>query len=96
MLICGCVCTATTLFQYANGICCYCFSNVTDTALKSVHVHIQFLIDLSNHIKYAKTTHLINENRKLGSVAGPVIQANGRLTFEDYLRPGGLLYFTTQ
>ena len=83
MLICGCVCTATTLFQYANGICCYCFSNVTDTALKSVHVHIQFLIDLSNHIKYAKTTHLINENRKLGSVAGPVIQANGRLTFED-------------
>ena len=34
--------------------------------------------------------------RKLGSVAGPVIQANGRLTFEDDLRSGGLLYFTTQ
>ena len=33
---------------------------------------------------------------KLGSVAGPVIQANGRLTFEDDLRTGGLLYFTTQ
>ena len=33
---------------------------------------------------------------KLGSVAGPVIQANGRLTFEDDLRSGGLLYFTTQ
>ena len=32
---------------------------------------------------------------KLGSVAGPVIQANGRLTFEDDLRSGGLLYFTT-
>ena len=30
MLIRGCVCTATTLFQYANGICYYCFSNVTD------------------------------------------------------------------
>ena len=29
--------------------------------------------------------------RKLGSVAGPVIQANGRLTFEDDLRSGGLL-----
>ena len=25
----------------------------------------------------------------------PVIQANGRLTFEDDLRSGGLLYFTT-
>ena len=30
---------------------------------------------------------------KLGSVAGPVIQANGRLTFEDDLRLGGLLCF---
>ena len=27
---------------------------------------------------------------------GPVIQANGRLTFEDDLRSGGLLCFTTQ
>ena len=32
----------------------------------------------------------------LESVAGPVIQANGRLTFEDDLGSGGLLYFTTQ
>ena len=30
---------------------------------------------------------------KLGSVAGTVIQANGRLTFEDDLRSGGLLCF---
>ena len=28
-----------------------------------------------------------------GSVAGPVIQANGRLTFEDDLMSGGLLCF---
>ena len=28
-----------------------------------------------------------------GSFAGPVIQENGRLTFEDDLRPGGLLCF---
>ena len=28
---------------------------------------------------------------KLGSVAGPVIKANGRLTFEDDMRSGGLL-----
>ena len=34
--------------------------------------------------------------QSLGSVAGPVIQANGRLTFEDDVRSGGLLYFTTQ
>ena len=33
---------------------------------------------------------------KLGSVVGPVIQANERLTFEDDLRSGGLLCFTTQ
>ena len=31
----------------------------------------------------------------LGSVAGAVIQTNVRLTFEDDLRSGGLLYFTT-
>ena len=37
-----------------------------------------------------------NFNFHLGSVAGPVIQANGRLTFEDDLRSGGLLGFTTQ
>ena len=30
---------------------------------------------------------------KLGSVAVPVIQANGRLIFEDDLRSGGLLCF---
>ena len=30
---------------------------------------------------------------QLGSVVGPVIQANGRLTFEDDLRSGGLLCF---
>ena len=29
-------------------------------------------------------------------LSGPVIQANRRLTFEDYLRSGGLLCFTTQ
>ena len=29
---------------------------------------------------------------KLGSVVGPVIQVNGRLSFEDNLRSGGLLY----
>ena len=33
---------------------------------------------------------------QLGSVAGLVIQANGRLIFEDDLRSGCLLYFTTQ
>ena len=32
---------------------------------------------------------------QLGPVVGPVIQADGRLTFEDELRSGGLLYLTT-
>ena len=35
----------------------------------------------------------IISTQKLGSLAGPVIQANGRLTFEDDLRSGGLLCF---
>ena len=35
--------------------------------------------------------HLL-QNFVLESVAGPVIQANGRLTFEDDLRSGGLFY----
>ena len=41
-------------------------------------------------------TKKVDEDRQvleLGSVAGPVIQANGRLTFEDDLRSGGLLCF---
>ena len=40
--------------------------------------------------------HSITTWKQLGSVAGPVIQANGRMTFEDDLRSGGLLCFTTQ
>ena len=35
---------------------------------------------------------IVNWMRLLGSVAGPVIQANGRLSFEDDLRSGGLFY----
>ena len=35
---------------------------------------------------------LLNSFTKLGSVVGPVIQVNGRLSFEDDLRSGGLLY----
>ena len=36
------------------------------------------------------------ELNQLGSVAGPVIQANGRLSFDDDLRSGGLLYCVSQ
>ena len=35
----------------------------------------------------------ININYQMGPLCGPVIQANGRLTFEDDLRSGGLLCF---
>ena len=37
-----------------------------------------------------------NCHLKLGPVAGPVIQANGRMTFEDDLKLGGLPFFTAQ
>ena len=54
-------------------------------------------------LSLTKTTQIVyitvvrrSKNAKLGSVAGPVIQANGKLTFEDDLRSGGLLYFTSQ
>ena len=35
----------------------------------------------------------INRCKKPGSIAGTVIRTNGRLTFEDDLRSGGLLSF---
>ena len=45
--------------------------------------------------------HTIKERKKLlnikaGFACMHVIRANGRLTFEDDLRSGHLLYFTTQ
>ena len=33
---------------------------------------------------------------KMGYFAGPIIQANGRLKFEDDLRSGGLFYCASQ
>jgi hypothetical protein len=37
-----------------------------------------------------------DRDTKLGSVAGPVIKANGRLSFEDDLRSGSLIYCVSQ
>ena len=51
---------------------------------------------MSSIIKSGKTFALYFPLRKLGSVVGPVIQANERLTLQDDLRSGGLLFFTTQ
>ena len=42
---------------------------------------------------FKKFLQVMTVRQELGSVAGPVIQANGRLTFEDDLRSGGLLCF---
>ena len=39
---------------------------------------------------------IIGASKKLRSVAGPVNQANGRLSFEDDLKSGGLLYCVSQ
>ena len=52
---------------------------------------ISFLPILSSKIKVMDKI-----SQKLGSVTSPVIQANGRLTFEDDLRSGGLLYCVSQ
>ena len=42
--------------------------------------------------KKHSNTFVLSWFHKLGSVAGPVIQANGRLEFEDGLRTGVLLH----
>ena len=53
------------------------------------------LLDSKYHGR-GQTHSFIKVVLKLGSVAGPVIQANGRLTFEVDLRSGGPLCFTTE
>ena len=57
---------------------------------KFVQLFFKTIEKIENNIIYVENTE------QLGFVAGPVIQANGRLIFEDDLRSGGLLYFTTQ
>ena len=57
------------------------FNSASVEIKKSADVLSQMIIILKNNLE---------------SVTGPVIQANGRLTFEDDLGSGGLLYFTTQ
>ena len=57
------------------------------------------IINFLKRFKFTKLTWIfknvsIDVSSKLGSVAGPVIQTNGRLTFEDNLRSGGLLTYT--
>ena len=47
-------------------------------------------------VRFSNPSGLLVIEINLGSVAGPVIQANWRLIFEDDLRLGGLLCFTTQ
>ena len=44
------------------------------------------------HASYIKLASVVkfSSQFELGSVAGPLIQANGRLTFKDDLRSGGL------
>ena len=57
---------------------------------KFVQLFFKRFEKIENNIIYVENTE------QLGSVAGPVIQPNGRLIFEDDLRSGGLLCFTTQ
>ena len=66
-------------------------------------LHTCFLVKKCGRMNDSTMTFCLSKSEscitllsELGSVAGPVIQANGRLTFEDDLRSGGLLFFTTQ
>ena len=60
----------------------------------SIQQRLDQYLGLSAYIEFEIPQQAI-QIWKLGSVAGPVIQANGRLIFEDNLSSGGLLYFTT-
>ena len=54
------------------------------------------VFNFDNSIPKVTCIHVILCNENEGSVAGPVIQANGRLSFEDDLRSEGLLYCVSQ
>ena len=54
-------------------------------------IKIRFRMELVHNKKHSNTL-VSSWFYKLGSVAGPVIQANGRLEFEDGLRTGVLLH----
>ena len=60
-----------------------------------------FLVGIVNTIiiiflSFSVSVSFMDTSLELGSVAGPIIQANGRLIFKDVLRSGGLICFTTQ
>ena len=65
--------------------------NISTTNLYSAHFTL--FTHASNLYSF---TYISLLDSKLGSVAGPVIQANGRLSFEDDLRSGGLPYCVSQ
>ena len=64
------------------------FIGVTKPFLVEI-VNIIIIIFLSFYVSVS----FMDASLELGSVAGPIFQANGRLTFEDDLRSGGLLCF---
>ena len=54
-------------------------------------------LEVSPHCSANTVSPFLSDNSwELGSAAGPVIQANRRLSFEDDLRSGGLLYCVLQ
>ena len=55
-----------------------------------------FLLFRPKMVEFHPYSIFYKSAKELGSVAGPVIQANGRLSFEDDLRSGGLLYCVSQ
>ena len=63
---------------------------------KPFPVKIVNIIIVIIFLSFNVSVSFMDASLELGSVAGPIFQANGRLTFEDDLRSGGLLCFTTQ
>ena len=64
------------------------FIGVTKPFLVKI-VNIIIIIFLSFYVSVS----FMDASLELGSVAGPVVHAHGRLTFEDDLMSGGLLCF---
>ena len=89
--------TRTDLFCFGSSKC-----QKTEKSTKGGETYLNINGRQRDHV-YITRAHsgydffiLIWHAVKLGSVAGPVIQANGRLSFEGDFRSGCLLYCVSQ
>ena len=71
-----------------RSVCCKLIVTNTICAFYAEMQHASYIM-VASVLKFSSQI-------ELESVSGLVIQANGRLKFEDDLRSGGLQYFTSQ